>query len=145
MGLDWGPEQTVNDAPNSGATDQFQPSMAAGPHGAVAVAFYDRRAVCPSDASILPAHHGAADTCIDISLQAYKDHGAATGAVHVGGNVRVSQFSWDPDQPQQLGADPEIAPAHQADDRIAPKDQDGDDEHGQEDPLDAAEGEHGEG
>jgi len=34
--------------------DQFQPSVAAGPGGAVAVAFYDRRAACPTDASVLP-------------------------------------------------------------------------------------------
>jgi hypothetical protein len=65
----------------------------------VAIAFYDRRASCPNDPSILPEHRGAANTCIDISLQAYKDRGS--GAVPVGGNVRVSQFTWDPDQPQQ--------------------------------------------
>ncbi len=100
-GLNWGSVQTVNDASNSGATDQFQPSVAAGPDGAVAVAFYDRRANCPGDASILPAHRGAPNTCIDVSLQAYKDRGTAAGAVPVGGNVRSSQFSWDPDQPQQ--------------------------------------------
>jgi hypothetical protein len=29
----------VNDAANSATTDQFQPSVAAGPNGAVAVAF----------------------------------------------------------------------------------------------------------
>ena len=100
-GLDWSPVQTVNDAPNSAGTDQFQPAVAAGPGGAVAVAFYDRRAACPADASILPAHRGAANTCIDISLQAYKDNGGAAGAARVGDNVRVSRFTWDPDQPQQ--------------------------------------------
>jgi hypothetical protein len=100
-GLTWGPVQTVNDAPNSATTDQFQPSVAAGPGGAVAVAFYDRRATCPGDASILPAHRGAANTCIDVSLQAYKDRGGVAGAAPVGGNVRVSTFTWDPDQPQQ--------------------------------------------
>jgi hypothetical protein len=101
-GATWSaPPQTVNDAPNSGTTDQFQPSVAAGPGGAVAVAFYDRRLECPSDSSILPEHVGDANTCIDISLQAYKDAGTAAGAVPVGGNVRVSQFTWDPDQPQQ--------------------------------------------
>ena len=100
-GLTWGPELTVNDAPNSATTDQFQPSVAAGPGGAVAVAFYDRRASCPADPSILPAHVGDANTCIDVSLQAFKDSGTAAGAVRVGGNVRVSQFTWDPDQPQQ--------------------------------------------
>src|SRR5215217_6325678 len=83
------------------ATDQFQPSVAAGPGGAVAVAFYDRRLTCPNDPSILPQHVGDANTCIDVSLQAYKDAGTAAGAVPVGGNVRVSQFTWDPDQSQQ--------------------------------------------
>jgi hypothetical protein len=100
-GLDWGPEQTVNDAANSATTDQFQPSVAAGPGGAVAVAFYDRQENCPNDPSILPQHRGDANTCIDISLQAYKDSGTEIGAAPVGGNVRVSQFTWDPDQPQQ--------------------------------------------
>ena len=100
-GLTWGPVHTVNDAPNSATTDQFQPSVAAGQRVAVAVAFYDRRAPCPSDPSILPAHVGDPNTCIDVSLQAYKDSGTSAGAVPVGGNVRVSQFTWDPDQPQQ--------------------------------------------
>ena len=100
-GATWSPAQTVNDAANSATTDQFQPSVAAGPNGAVAIAFYDRRAACPNDSSILPAHVGAANTCIDISLQAYKDSGTSSGAARVGDNVRVSQFTWDPDQPQQ--------------------------------------------
>ena len=100
-GLTWGPATTVNDAPNSATTDQFQPSVAAGPGGAVAVAFYDRRAPCPNDPSVLPQHVGDANTCIDISLQAYKDSGTSAGAVPVGGNIRVSRFTWDPDQPQQ--------------------------------------------
>jgi hypothetical protein len=100
-GATWGPVLTVNDAANSGSTDQFQPSVAAGPGGAVAVAFYDRQAACPNDPSILPNHVGDANTCIDISLQPYKDSGTAAGATPVGGNVRVSEFTWDPDQSQQ--------------------------------------------
>jgi hypothetical protein len=100
-GLHWTLVENVGDAPNAATTDQFQPSVAAGPGGAVAIAFYDRRATCPSDSSILPAHRGHANTCIDISLQAYKDSGKAGGARPVGGNLRVSQFTWDPDQPQQ--------------------------------------------
>jgi hypothetical protein len=96
-GRTWGPVMQVNDA--SAAGDQFQPSVAAGPDGAVAVAFYDRRARCPDDPSILPEHRGDANTCIDVSLQAYRDNGA--GAVPVGSNVRVSRFTWDPDQSQQ--------------------------------------------
>jgi hypothetical protein len=99
-GLTWSAPSLVNDDGDP-STDQFQPSVAAGPGGAVAVAFYDRRAACPSDPSIIPAHVGAANTCIDVSLQPYKDSGTAAGAVPVGGNVRVSQFSWDPDQPAQ--------------------------------------------
>jgi hypothetical protein len=100
-GLTWSAPALVNDDANTAATDQFQPSVAAGPGGAVAVAFYDRRAACPSDPSIIPAPVGDANTCIDVSLQPYKDSGTAAGAVPVGGNVRVSQYAWDPDQPAQ--------------------------------------------
>ena len=101
-GLTWSSPALVNDDANTDSTDQFQPSVAAGPGGAVAVAFYDRRAACPSgDPTIIASHWGDANTCIDVSLQAYKDSGTAVGAVPVGGNVRVSQFSWDPDQPAQ--------------------------------------------
>ena len=99
-GLTWSTPSLVNDDGDP-TTDQFQPSVAAGPGGAVAVAFYDRREACPSDASIIPAHVGDANTCINVSLQPYKDSGTAAGAVPVGGNVRVSQFAWDPDQPAQ--------------------------------------------
>jgi hypothetical protein len=80
-------------------TDQFQPSVAAGPNGAVAVAFYDRRQACPNDPSVLPADVGRTNFCIDTSLQAYKDNGG--GAVPVGANVRISDFTWDPEQPGQ--------------------------------------------
>lgn len=100
-GIKWSAPITVDDAPNSATTDQFQPSVAAGVGGAVAVAFYDRRASCPFDPSIIVDHRGDANTCIDVSLQAFKDLGTAAGAVRVGGNVRVSQFTWDPDQPVQ--------------------------------------------
>jgi hypothetical protein len=83
-------------------TDQFQPSVSAGPNGAVAVAFYDRRQACPNDPSVLAADVGRTDFCIDTSLQAYKDSGS--GAMPVGANVRISQFTWDPEQPgQHLG------------------------------------------
>src|SRR5207248_9350750 len=98
-GNTWSPAAKVNDDANTGGSDQFQPSIAAGPGGAVAVAFYDRRATCPSDASVLPQHRGVANTCIDVTLQAYSDTGS--GAVPIGSNVRVSQSTWDPDQPGQ--------------------------------------------
>jgi hypothetical protein len=103
-GLHWAPPLVVNDnvdAPG-GSTDQFQPSVAAGPGGAVAVAFYDRRRACPNDVGVLPADVGRTNFCIDTSLQAYKDSGS--GAVPIRSNVRISQFTWDPEQPgQHLG------------------------------------------
>jgi hypothetical protein len=103
-GSHWTTPVVVNDAANSTTTDQFQPTVAAGPRGAVAVAFYDRRATCPDDPSVLAADVGRTNFCIDTSLQAYKDSGTAAGAVPVGGNVRISQFTWDPEQPgQHLG------------------------------------------
>ncbi len=56
-GSTWTTPVVVNDNFDlaGAATDQFQPSVAAGPDGAVAVAFYDRRRACPDDPSILPA------------------------------------------------------------------------------------------
>src|SRR5437868_12090514 len=100
-GLTWTMPVVVNDAANSSTPDQFQPSVAAGPDGAVAVAFYDRRQACPNDKSVLKADVGRTNFCIDTSVQSYKDMGTAAGAAAVGGNVRISQFTWDPDQPQQ--------------------------------------------
>ena len=103
-GFTWTTPVVVNDnvdAP-SVPTDQFQPSVAAGPGGAVAVEFYDRRRACPSDPSVLPADVGRTNFCIDVTLQAYRDTGG--GAVRVGPNRRVTQFTWDPEQPgQHLG------------------------------------------
>jgi hypothetical protein len=102
-GEHWTSPVVVNDNLDAGApTDQFQPSVAAGPNGAVAVAFYDRRQSCPSGPSILPGDVGRTNFCVDTSLQAYKDSGQ--GAVPVGANVRISDFTWDPEQPgQHLG------------------------------------------
>jgi hypothetical protein len=103
-GFTWTSPALVNDDAGTAATDEFQPSVGAGTGGAVAIAFYDRRASCPSDSSILAEHRGDANTCIDVSLQAYKDSGTAAGAAPVGSNVRVSRYTWDPDQPgQQVG------------------------------------------
>ncbi len=103
-GFTWSTPVEVNDNVDAPGvpTDQFQPEVAAGPGGAVAVEFYDRRLACPSDPSVLPADVGRANFCIDVSLQAYKDTGG--GAVSVGSNRRVTQFAWDPEQPgQHLG------------------------------------------
>jgi len=71
FGKTWSDPKTVNDNDDAGTpTDQFQPSIAAGPGGAVAVAFYDRRAKCPSDPSVRPQDVGQTNFCIDTSLQA---------------------------------------------------------------------------
>jgi hypothetical protein len=100
-GSTWSTPVTVNDNVDGAgvATDQFQPSVAAGSGGAVAIAFYDRRRPCTNDRSVLPADVGRANFCIDVSLQAYKDSGS--GAVPVGGNARITSSSWDPQQPGQ--------------------------------------------
>jgi hypothetical protein len=103
-GITWSTPAVVNDNIDGVAapTDQFQPSIAAGPNGAVAVVFYDRRQACPNDPSVLRADVGRTNFCVDTSLQAYKDTGS--GATAVGSNVRISQFTWDPEQPgQHLG------------------------------------------
>ena len=98
-GHTWSKPARVNDNADPAATDQFQPSVAEGPGGAVAVAFYDRRAACPNDPSVLPADRGRTNFCIDVSVQAYRD--AGQGAVPIGRNVRASAFTWDPENPAQ--------------------------------------------
>jgi hypothetical protein len=98
-GLHWSTPERVNDNADYLANDQFQPEVAQGPGGGVAVAFYDRRRACPSDPSIRPQDIGRTNFCIDTSLQAYRDSGA--GPVKVGGNVPISEFTWDPEQPDQ--------------------------------------------
>jgi len=102
-GSTWSAPETVNDNVDAPGvpTDQFQPEVAAGPGGAVAVAFYDRRLACPSDPSVLSADVGKTNFCIDTSLQAYQDSGTTAGAGPIGKNVRISNFSWDPQQPGQ--------------------------------------------
>jgi hypothetical protein len=103
-GVTWAAPIVVNDNLDAAGvpTDQFQPSVATGPGGAVAVAFYDRRKACPNDPSVLRGDVGRTNFCIDTSLQAYKDSGS--GAAPVAANVRISEFTWDPEQPgQSLG------------------------------------------
>jgi hypothetical protein len=100
-GQHWSQPVAVNDDFKSGkVADHFQPAVAAGPGGALAVAFYDRRADCPTDASIIPQDQGRSNFCINVAVQPYKDSGS--GAVEVGSNVRASNFTWDPQQPGLL-------------------------------------------
>jgi hypothetical protein len=100
-GVTWSMPVTVNDSSTvADAIDQFQPQVAVGPGGAVAVGFYDRRAPCPNEPSIMPQDVGRTNFCINLSVEAFKDAGA--GAVPVGPNIRASQFTWDPQQPGLL-------------------------------------------
>jgi hypothetical protein len=100
-GLNWQQRPLVDAVPNLGTTDQFQPSVATGPNGAVAVAWYDRRGTCPSDAGVAPANRGAANTCVDVSLQPYKETTQAALAAKVGSNVRITKYAYDPSEPVQ--------------------------------------------
>jgi hypothetical protein len=102
-GQTWSAPVAVNDDVASGrVADHFQPAVAAGPGGAVAVGFYDRRATCPTYSSIIAQDQGRSNFCIDVSVQPYKDSGTAAGAVPVGTNIRASNFTWDPQQPGLL-------------------------------------------
>src|SRR5260370_17193913 len=57
-GQTWSPKMLVNDDTGSGnVADHFQPAVAAGPHGAVAVGFYDPRATCPPHPTLTPPDH----------------------------------------------------------------------------------------
>ena len=97
-GFTWSTPQRVNDNEDYLANDQFQPEVAVG-GDSVAVGFYDRRQACPNDPSIRPQDVGRTNFCIDTSLQAFHDGGATVE--RVGNNVRISEFTWDPEQPDQ--------------------------------------------
>jgi hypothetical protein len=89
----------VNEDSDTASTDQFQPSVAAGPTGAVAVAFYDRRAACPGAGTPGIVQADKTNACIDVSVQAYKDNGTTLSPVLA--NIRASKDSWDPAEPIQ--------------------------------------------
>src|SRR5260370_4357170 len=92
-GQTWSTPVPVNDDIASGrVADHFQPAVAAGPGGAVAVAFYDRRASCPTDASLIPPAQGRSDLCIRGSVPPYQDAGAGPGAG--GGNNPDPKKRW---------------------------------------------------
>jgi hypothetical protein len=63
--------------------------------------------------SIVPAHVGRTNFCIDTSLQVFKYAGA--GARPVGDNLRFTTSGWDPEQPAQTidGLDQMACAAHQ--------------------------------
>ena len=98
-GATWSPSPIqVND--NMLAVDEFQPNLSVSPAGTVSVAWYDRRLACPelgsSDATpagipLDPAASGAANYCINSSVQFYD---AALSPI--GHNLRLTQHTWDP-------------------------------------------------
>jgi hypothetical protein len=93
-GLTWSAPILVNDDPNTGATDQFQPAIAASANGRIAVAFYDRRLPCPTnDPNIMPSHFGATNFCVNTSVQFYD-----SDLNPIGHNMRASARTWDPEQ-----------------------------------------------
>ena len=85
---------------NTATTDQFQPSVAAGPGGAVAVAFYDRRALCPNaHLSILPVHRGAREYLyrhLAAGLQGLRYRARCPSGI----TSACPRFTWYFDQPQ---------------------------------------------
>jgi hypothetical protein len=99
-GQTWGAPVTVNDDPPSLNEDAYQPVIAASPNGLVAVAFYDRRLPCPNEPWILPNDVGKENFCIDTAIQFYND---TTSLTPIGGNVRVTRYSWDPMNPGKIG------------------------------------------
>jgi hypothetical protein len=98
-GNSWSAPISVNDLSTvADGTDQFQPTVAVGPDGTVAVAFYDRRLACPTgDLSILFADQGRTNFCINTSIQFFSD--GPSGLAKLGSNIRVTQATWDAQNP----------------------------------------------
>jgi len=99
-GRTWNKPLTVNDNPADENETAFQPTLAASPNGLVAVAFYDRRLPCPSSAWIMTNDTGKTNLCIDTALQIYNDKSELSA---IGNNIRVTQYSWDPMNPGDMG------------------------------------------
>jgi hypothetical protein len=93
-GTTWSAPARVNDGADD--VEALQPHVEAAPNGTVAVAFYDRRLGCPTgsasgvqfDPLVLPAQR---NYCINTAIQFYKPD-----LTPIGQNVRLSQFTWDP-------------------------------------------------
>jgi hypothetical protein len=93
-GATWSAPVRVNDGPDD--VEALQPRVEVAPSGTVAVVFYDRRLACPSDAAsgvefdpLAPA--GKRNFCINTAIQFYEPD-----LTPIGQNVRLSQFTWDP-------------------------------------------------
>jgi hypothetical protein len=93
-GATWSAPVRVNDGPDD--IEALQPRVEVAPNGTVAVAFYDRRLACPSNAAsgvpfdpLAPA--GERNFCINTAIQFYKPD-----LTPIGQNIRLSQFTSDP-------------------------------------------------
>jgi len=93
-GATWSSPLRVNDGPDD--VEALQPRVEVAANGTVAVAFYDRRLACPSDAAsgvqldpLAPA--GRRNFCVNTAIQFYKPN-----LTPIGHNIRLSQFTWDP-------------------------------------------------
>jgi hypothetical protein len=103
-GQTWSPTSCANDPSTQGdATDQFQPSVAADALGNVAVAWYDRRAACPTSqpAAGYYTSPGASNYCIQTGLEWYKDNGSTVSPSHAN---RLFGPIWDPQEPANEAA-----------------------------------------
>ncbi|MDP9260926.1 MAG: glycoside hydrolase, partial [Actinomycetota bacterium] len=95
-GVTWSAPIRVNDGP--GDVEALQPRVEVAPSGTVAVAFYDRRLACPSQDDVASgvqhdpfAPAGQTNFCVNTAIQFYKPN-----LTPVGHNIRLSQFTWDP-------------------------------------------------
>jgi hypothetical protein len=99
-GQTWSAPIQINDNANPNL-DSLQPNLTAASDGTVLVAFYDRRLACPAAGSAAAvgaglaldpkSPYGAANYCINASLQAY-----APDLAPIGHNIRISFATWDP-------------------------------------------------
>jgi hypothetical protein len=93
-GATWSAPIRVNDGPDD--VEALQPRLEVAPSGTAAVTFYDRRLACPSDpASGVKfdplAPDGKRNFCVNTAIQFY-----TPDLTPIGHNVRLSQFTWDP-------------------------------------------------
>ncbi len=106
-GQTWSAASCANDPSTQGdATDQFQPEVAADARGHVAVAWYDRRADCPTrqpgGAAGYYTSLGAHNYCIQTALQWYSDSGSAVSPS--GAANQLFGPIWDPQEPANEAA-----------------------------------------
>jgi hypothetical protein len=95
-GVTWSAPIRVNDGPDD--VEAMQPRVEVAPSGAVAVTFYDRRLACPSQDDVASgvqhdplAPAGQTNFCVNTAIQFYRPN-----LTPVGHNIRLSQFTWDP-------------------------------------------------